>query len=153
MNKIKKPVVDIPENIDYDWISGFFSGEGCFYINIYKSKTHKVGYDIITQIILNQHSRDKLLINKLIDILGCGNIYTHSKDVVIIVIYNFKNINEKMIPLFNQYKIRGVKYLDFEDFCKATEIVKRRDHLKIEGLEQIKLIKSRMNKARYLSIK
>ena len=61
-------------------------------------------------------------------------------------------IYNKVIPFFNQYKIIGIKSLDFEDFCKTAEIVKSKDHIKMEGLGQIKLIKSRMNKNRYIKM-
>jgi hypothetical protein len=54
-----------------------------------------------------------------------------------------------MIPLFNQYKIRGVKLLDYLDFCQVAEFIKAKDHLNSEGLKKIQLIKSRMNKGRY----
>lgn len=55
-----------------------------------------------------------------------------------------------MIPLFNEHKIIEVKSLDYLDFCKVVEIINRKDHLTLEGLEKIKLIKSGMNKGRIL---
>jgi len=68
------------------------------------------------------------------DVMWCGNIYVYSKNNVFIVIFNFKVINEKMISLFYQFKIRGIKYLYFENFCKVAEIVKRGNYLTLEGL-------------------
>jgi len=62
----------------------------------------------------------------------------------------FEDIYKKIIPVFNKYKIMGVKYKDFEDFCKVAEIIKKGDHLTLEGLEEIKKIKSGMNKSRYV---
>jgi hypothetical protein len=54
-----------------------------------------------------------------------------------------------MIPMFNKHKIIGVKSLDYLDFCLAAELVNKKDHLTLEGLEEIRKIKSRMNKNRY----
>jgi hypothetical protein len=46
-----------------------------------------------------------------------------------------------MIPLFNKYKIIGVKLLDYLDFCLAAKLVNKKAHLTLEGLEEIKKIK------------
>jgi hypothetical protein len=150
INRTERLIVNIPQNIDYNWIAGFTSGEGCFSIDICKTIDCIVGYHTRLRILISQHSRDKLLMNNLINALGCGYIFKHpNRNLVTYTITNFENIYYKIIPLFNQYKIRGIKALDYEDFCKAAEILKRKDHLNLEGLEQIKLIKSRMNKNRY----
>jgi hypothetical protein len=86
--------------------------------------------------------------NKLMNNLECGFITTHSKDAIVLVISAFKNINNNIIPIFNKYKIKGIKSLDFQDFCKAAEIMNKKAHLTSDGLEQIKQIKSNMNKGR-----
>jgi hypothetical protein len=65
------------------------------------------------------------------------------------VINSLEDVIDKIIPIFKEYKILGIKSLDFKDFCKTAEIIKRRDHLKLKRLKDIKLIKSKMNKARY----
>ena len=56
--KVERPKVNIPMNINYNWIAGFMSGDGCFSVAIYKSDTYKVGYRVKLQIIFSQHSRD-----------------------------------------------------------------------------------------------
>jgi len=55
-----------------------------------------------------------------------------------------------MIPLFKQYEIKGTKYLDFLDFCLVAELMKNKCDLTLEGLEKIRLIKSKMNKRRHI---
>lgn len=62
---------------------------------------------------------------------------------------NFRDIHSKIIPLFSQYKIEGEKSLDFKYFCIVAELINKKAHLTMEGLEQIKIIKSRMNLGRY----
>jgi hypothetical protein len=98
--------------------------------------------------LINQHSKEKLLINKFIHILNCGSVISLNNFVVFSV-SNFKDIIEKIIPFFHKYKIEGVKSLDFNDFCEAAELIKNKDHLTIEGFNKIKEIKSKMNRARY----
>ena len=54
-------------------------------------------------------------------------------------------------PLFNKYKIRGIKALDYIDFCEVAKLINEKTHLTEQGLEKIILIKSKMNKARYFN--
>jgi hypothetical protein len=54
-----------------------------------------------------------------------------------------------MIPIFNKHKIIGVKLLDYLDFCLVAKLMNKKSHLTLEGLEEIRKIKSRMNKNRY----
>jgi len=94
----------------------------------------KTGYSVKLQIRITQHSRYELLLNNLVDTLGCGTVKKHSKDTKVFIISGLKNINEKIIPLFNEYKVRGVKYLDFKDFCETTGLVNKGIHIILEGL-------------------
>jgi len=146
---VEKPKVNIPLTIDLNWIAGFFSGEACFSVCIYKSKTHKTGYGILLQIILSQHYRDKMLFNSIKKTLACGNIIKRStRNIIVLSIYKFEDTYYKMIPLFKEYRIEGIKALDFQDFVLAAEIIKKKDHLTLEGLEEIRKIRSNMNRSR-----
>jgi hypothetical protein len=42
--------------------------------------------------------------------------------------------------------------LDFNDFCKIADFMKNKSHLTSEGLEQIRHIKSGMNRGRVYSV-
>ena len=143
--KVNKPEIIIPKNINYNWLAGFFSGEGCFFIEIYKTNYLRL------RILINQHSKEKLLISNFIHILNCGSV-TSLNNFVVFSVSNFKDIFEKIIPFFQKYKIEGVKSIDFNDFCKAAELINNKAHLTLEGLEKIKSIKLRMNRARYNTI-
>ena len=145
----EKLKVNTPINIDYNWITGFYSGEGNFLIDIFKSKV-KVGYSVVLRIAITQHFKDVLLMNKIKNILNCGFITKDSKrNTIIFKISNFEDVYYKIIPIFNKHKIIGVKLLDYLDFCLAAELINKKAHLTLEGLEEIKKIKSRMNKNRY----
>ena len=60
----------------------------------------------------------------------------------------FEDINNKIIPLFKSYPIFGVKQLDYQDFCSIAKLISEGEHLKHQGLFNIKLIKDRMNTKR-----
>jgi hypothetical protein len=128
------------------WLAGFADGEGNFYIDIYKAKTN-IGFGVTLRFKLNQHSRDAELMKTLIEYLGCGNYYLKQDIVEFIVKRCDDNLN-KIIPFFDKYPLLGNKALDFADFKRAVELVAKKDHLTELGLEELRLIKSKMNRGR-----
>jgi hypothetical protein len=59
------------------------------------------------------------------------------------------NINNIIIPFFQQHPLVGVKHLDFLYFCKVASLMKSKAHLTSTGLAEIKVIKSGMNRGRF----
>jgi len=96
---------------------------------------------------LTQHSRDEQLMRSLVDYLGCGNVYVDCT-VVDYRISKFDDMTDKLLPFFQKYPIQGVKLLDYFDFVSVIELMKKKVHLMEEGLEQIRKIKSGMNRGR-----
>ena len=68
-----------------------------------------------------------------------------SNNTSLLQIKNNYDIENKIIPFFNEYPILGVKKLDFEDFKKVAELVKNKEHLNAEGLNKIIKIAKGMN--------
>jgi hypothetical protein len=102
------------------------------------------------QISFTQHRRDEVLFNNIKNVLECGFIYKYFKrNIIDLRISKFEDTYYKMIPLFNEYKIEGIKLLDYLDFCKVAELINKKSHLTLEGIKEIIKIKSRMNKNRY----
>lgn len=106
------------------------------------------GFSVKLRISVTQHLRDEFLMNKLANTLKCGKVYTHSKNTVVLMISPFEDIYHTIIPLLKTYRIRGVKSLNFKDFCLVAELMNKKAHLTLKGLEQIRKIKSGMNKGR-----
>lgn len=99
------------------WLAGFASAEGCFFINIYKSKT-KLGFAVKLIFKITQHSRDRILLENFVDYLGCGKYYKESnREKGEFRVDKFVDIEDKIIPFFKKYPISGIKALDFWDFC------------------------------------
>jgi hypothetical protein len=88
--------------------------------------------------------------DSLLKTLKCGIVSQQSKDVTLLTVSKFKDIYNEIIPLFNEYNIRGIKALDFQDFCKIAELINKKAHLTLAGLEEINKIKLNMNKSRYI---
>lgn len=63
-------------------------------------------------------------------------------------ILKFKDLIDKVIPLFQTIPLQGVKSKDWADFCKAVEIIRIKKHLTNEGLDLLHKLKLGMNRGR-----
>lgn len=137
------------ENLDPHWLAGFVEGEGCFYVGIFKSESIKTGYSLKLRFSVNQHFKDEKLIISLTRIFKCGNIViSNNNSIIEFRVSSLKDLMEKIIPFFNKYPLYVAKRLEFEDFCKVVSMMNSKTHLTESGLEQIREIKSNMNRGR-----
>jgi hypothetical protein len=116
-------------------------------VGIIKSSGLCPGFQVLLIFKLTQHLRDEQLMRSLVDYLGCGNVYVEGM-VVDYKISKFNDMTDKIIPLFQKYPIQGVKLLEYLDFVSVIELMKNKVHLTKEGLDQIRKIKSGMNRGR-----
>ena len=98
---------------------------------------------------LTQHHRDEQLMKSLIECFECGNIYK-DRNVLEYRVEKFSDIETKIIPFFSKNQIQGIKFLDYLDWCKASELIKTKAHLTEQGLYLIRKIKAGLNKERLL---
>jgi len=147
--KLNRPLIKLTD-LDLNWFAGFVDGEGCFSINISTSLNSKLGYAVSLSFSISQNIRDTELMYNIAKNLNCGSTYKNtSNNAFSFVVSKLSDITEKLIPLFKEYPLHGVKRLDFEDFCRTAELIKNKTHLTAEGLEFIRGVKSGMNKGRY----
>ncbi len=144
VNERCEVVKDIP---DPNWLAGFVSGEGSFMVKVFNSSNYKIGYQVQLKFQITQQSRDRKLMERLVNYLGCGYI-SERGDIVDFHVIKFMDITNKIIPFFEKYPVVGVKLENLNDFCKVAKLVKDKEHLTVEGLEKIRLLKSQMNTLR-----
>ena len=94
------------------WVTGFTSGEGCFYVVTSPSTTSKVGFNVRLRFIISQHIRDYTLMLSLAFYFNCGVIEIN-KDMVYFKVTKFSDNLEKIIPFFRENSIVGIKQKDF----------------------------------------
>lgn len=157
LNSVARPLGVVPVILPEQWITGFTSGEGCFKVLLKKSVNIKVGFQVLLVFQVTQHSRDEMLMKSLISYFGCGILEKDPRGPWLnLSVYNFADNYEKIIPFFGLMKlgavhdIIGVKSADFKAWCKVADMVKAKNHLTPQGLEEIRVIKSGMNKGRVL---
>ena len=144
---VVRPIVENHKISDPNWLAGFTSAEGCFFINTQAKNAYSLGFQVILVFQLTQHSRDEKLMRSLIEYFDCGNIIQRG-EAFDFRVTKFSDIENKIIPFFKKFQIYGVKALEFADWCKVAEMMKQKKHLTAEGLEQIRKIKTGMNKGR-----
>lgn len=134
---------------DSNWMAGFASGDSSFNIKISKSSTSTLGQRVQLRFAIELNIREKDLIQHLPTYFKLTNIKKNvyiNNQVARFQIVNYSDITDKILPFFEKYLIQGKKSLDFISFKEVALIIKNKDHLKLEGFEQILDIKDRMNK-------
>nr|ATI20250.1 LAGLIDADG endonuclease [Juglanconis oblonga] len=97
-------------------------------VNILQDR-NKTKYYLSLNFSISQHDRDSNLFNGLIKYLNCGRC-TYGRNEVNFIISKFGDLNNKIIPIFNQCPMLGTKQADFLDFCKIAKLVENKEHLR-----------------------
>jgi hypothetical protein len=66
ITSVSRPSVGVAKIQDPQWLAGFTTGEGCFYINVMNSSNHRLGFQVVLGFQITQHSRDITLMESLI---------------------------------------------------------------------------------------
>lgn len=79
--------------------------------------------------MFNQHLKfrnireTKKLLELIAKYLNCGNVYSHSENASVFKVGKFSDINNQIIPFFKAHPIRGIKQLEYRDFCEIANII------------------------------
>lgn len=60
---VARALVTIPDTLHGDWVAGFTSGDGCFFVSILKVSDYKIGYRTALRYEICQDERDLELMN------------------------------------------------------------------------------------------
>lgn len=147
---VVRPIIPLAEIPHPEWMAGFITGEGCFFIKLNKGRNRAgAGVQLVFQV--SQHIRDEALLKSFVIFFKCGQyIKPLQKEWGYFQCTKFSDIYSILIPFFSQHSIRGVKAKDFSDWVRAAELINKGDHLTIEGSSKIISIKAGMNTGRKL---
>lgn len=149
---VERPVINCDNAIiNPSWLSGFVSAEGNFDVRTPKTNS-KTGYRVQLRFRITQHLRDIKLMERLVKYLGGGKVHKYTKSGVHLSIVDFSLITQRIIPLFKENPLVGVKSLDYIDWCKIHELMVNGSHLTVEGMNSIRDIKLGMNRGRSFEV-
>ena len=148
-NKFMNPQrlqVEYPKsNLNADWLVGFVDGEGCFHIGINKNEGVKFGYQILPQLTVVQHKRDINLLYQIRTFMNCGVVRRNHDDRYCWRVRKLENLSEIILPLFETHTLKSKKSVEFHKFAKVVRLMKKGEHLTVEGFQKILKIASTMN--------
>ena len=147
----ERPIITYSGNLSPGWLAGFTSAEGSFMVRILNSPKHKLNKKVQLEFNLSQHARDEQLMKEIANYFGAGAVYLN-RNAFVYRVFNFTELIDKILPLFKDNLIQGIKYFDYLDFLKAVNIIRENRHLTLEGLEEIQKIKNGMNSRRDICI-
>ena len=138
--------------VSKDYIVGLTDGEGCFYVNLWKSSSYKAGYGVQLHFHLKMQEKDKPLLEKIKNTLNCGAVYFQKEQranhcqCYRYTVSSQRDIIDKVIPFFKQYPLQSVsKSKSFGIFCQIANLVKSGEHLTESGVERVRTLKLNMN--------
>ena len=133
------------------WIVGFVDGEGCFSVSLHKNPTTKLGWQIMPEFVATQGEKSLNALIKLRDFFDCGNIFVnkrydnHKGNLQRFCVRSFKDLNEKIVPFFEDNNLQTAKQLDFQIFSKVIKLMDKKEHLNYEGIKKIISLAIQMN--------
>jgi len=124
-------------SLDNYWLAGFTQADGCFYISVVKSKSHKTGFSVRLEFSIKQN--DDIPLKLLISKLKLGNLCQYHTGI-----YCYKSSGYKtaavLINYFDLFHVFGGKYVDYLKFRKVYIKISEGKHLEKEGIIKIKSI-------------
>ena len=132
--------------LDAQWITGFVDGEGCFFIGINKHPEMTAGHQVLPAFSVVQHERDVQILHALKEHFGCGVVRKNHGDRMAYRVRSIKHLLEHIVPFFVKHPLKSKKRSDFEKFRRILLMMEAGDHLKPEGVEEIRRITAQMNR-------
>ena len=148
-----------PSGIASYYISGFVDGEGCFSVTIQRSNNVRLGIQVIPEFHISQHKNRSEVLEAIKGKFGCGyikpNDSRNSRDLTsVFVVRNLNDLRQKIVPFFLKYPLISSKQQDFLKFAEVVKMMKKREHLKKNGLIKILKLAFSMNASgRYRKLK
>ena len=119
------------KNLDGHYIAGFVDGEGCFALNYRADKRYDDDGNKIyeyhywkTEFAIVSHPSDAELLHLIKDKLGVGNIsFKKAGDQVRYSVQNTSELNNAIIPFFEENSLFGTKAKDFRLWSQAVKLL------------------------------
>ncbi len=133
------------------WVVGFTDGEGCFSIAVIKNRTTKYGRQIFPEFVITQGEKSLSALQKIKNFFDCGYIFinkrydNHNENLYRYCVRSVSDLDQKIIPFFEKYKLQTHKISDFIIFKKVIRLMVEKKHLTKTGRQKILTLIGRMN--------
>lgn len=125
------------------YLAGFTDGEGSFNISFRRRNDYRLPWKV--SISFNISQKDESLPKLFQAVLGCGTLRWRKDGVCYFEVTNLRDIINKVIPFFKEFRMRSKKQKDFEIFQQIAYLMEAGEHLKFSGIKRILKLRGPMN--------
>jgi hypothetical protein len=129
-----------------DWVVGFVDGEGCFHVSINRHPDMSVGFQVLPEFVVVQHTRDRQILMALKRFFGAGVVRRNHDDRDCLRIRKLSAL-VKVCDFFLKHSLKTKKNIDFRKFRRIVLQMTQKRHLQQDGLVEIIDIAMEMNSA------
>jgi len=128
------------------FVTGFSDAEASFIILILKEPRNTSNWTVKTRFSIGLHKKDTEILELIKSYFGgVGTILKQNENSVQYRVGSLKDLNEKIIPHFDNYTLITKKKADFIIFKKIINLMNNKEHLTLEGLQKIVAMKGYLN--------
>lgn len=101
-----KPVINLPDSLNPQWVSGFVAGDGGFSIYVRPAKDYILSEKVSVIFHIAQHSKDMDLMKLFINFFNCGVVHLRSNSATPrcdFIVQDTTSLLDKIIPHFDLY--------------------------------------------------
>ncbi len=128
-----------------DWVVGFVDGEGCFFVGIQRNPSTKIGFQVIPEFRVVQHSRDLDVLHGLKRFFGFGRVCRNHDERYEFRVRRFEQL-QVIARFFAEHRLRTKKRVDADKFSDVLRMMEEGRHLStVEGVVRLGRLATTMN--------
>ena len=130
--------------LDAEWVVGFVDAEGCFHVSVNRHPEMSIGYQVLPEFVVVQHTLDRQILMALKRFFRAGSVRKNHDDRDCLRIRKLSALRE-ICEFFTRHPLKTRKNVDFRKFRKIVHLMDQKRHLTQEGLVEIIGIAMQMN--------
>jgi hypothetical protein len=127
-----------------NWVAGFVDGEGSFNVPIRRERDRGLPWRVSLSFNVSQIGEEAPQL--LRDVFGVGTIRGRSDGVFYFEVTKPTDLEQRVFPFFERFKLRSPKRNDLLVFRLITELVLSGRHLSASGIEEALSLRGPMNR-------
>ncbi len=133
----------IPSDLGH-YIAGFVEGEGSFNVPIIRERDRGLPWRVTLSFNVSQRGPE--MGNLLLNTFEVGRTRGRGDGVFYFEVTKPLHLEERVFPFFERFRLRGPKAKDLSIFKVITQLVRSGRHLSADGIEEILILRSPMNR-------
>jgi LAGLIDADG endonuclease len=139
--------IEAQEAVLDGYIAGYVDGEGSFSISVQRSRTCRVGLQLVPEFHVSQNGDRAEVLGLIRERLGCGYIKPNSKRdrALVYVVRERRALLDSVIPFFERVPLMSSKRVEFVKFASVVRAMASGRHRSRAGFGELLEIALSMN--------